>query len=88
MRQEEITPILERINRQFLAKNHLRKNNISLHCIRQEIDPKGKVNVHCSRHALIGLLGDCLEAKMHFTVSNCDPIQHTTIRQSKIPYSK
>ena len=61
----------------FLAKNHLCKNNVSLHCISQEIDPKGKVNMHCSRHALIGLLGllgHCPEAKTHFTVSNCDPI--------------
>ena len=41
-----------------------------MHCISQEIDPKGKVNMHCSRHALIGLFGHCPEAKTHFTVSN------------------
>ena len=50
--------------------------------------PKGKVNMHCSRHALIGLFGHCPEAKTYFTVSNHDPIQQTTIRQSKIPCSK
>ena len=38
-----------------------------MHCISQEIDPKGKVSMHCSRHALIGLLGHCPEAKTHFT---------------------
>ena len=32
--------------------------------------PKGKVNMHCSRHTLIGLFGHCPEAKTHFTVSN------------------
>ena len=41
-----------------------------MHYISQEIDPKGKVNMHCSRHALIGLFGHCPEAKTHFTVSN------------------
>ena len=44
-----------------------------------------------------GLLGHCPEAKTHFTVYNRDPntlivimtqIQHTTIHQSKILYSK
>ena len=56
-----------------------------MHCISQEIDPKGKVNMHCSRHALIGLLGHCPEAKTHFTVSNHDPIQQTTRGQSNFP---
>ena len=32
--------------------------------------PKGKVNMDCSRHTLIGLFGHCPEAKTHFTVSN------------------
>ena len=41
-----------------------------MHYISQEIDPKGKVNMHCSRHALIGLFGHCPEAKTHFTVLN------------------
>ena len=49
--------------RNFLVQNHLRSHNVSWHCIRQEIAPKGKVNGHSSRHALIGLFGHCPEAK-------------------------
>ena len=41
-----------------------------MHYISQETDPKGKVNMHCSRHAMIGPFGHCPEAKTHFTVSN------------------
>ena len=74
--------------RNFLAKNHLHSHNVSWHCIRQEIEPKVKVNMHCIRHMLIGLFGHCPEAKTHVTVSNRDPIQHTTIHQSRIPCSK
>ena len=57
----------------FLAKNHLLKNNVSLHCI-ASARAKGQ-----------GLLGHCPEAKTHFTVSNRDPIQHTTRGQSNFP---
>ena len=56
--------------RNFLAKNHLRRHNISWHCIRQEIAPKGKVNVHSSRHTLIGLFGHCPEAKLVHSVES------------------
>ena len=60
--------------------------NVMFHALHRPGNrPKGKVNMDCSRHALIGLFGHCPEAKTDFTVSNHDPIQHTTRRQSKIP---
>ena len=55
---------------QFFAKTSSVQTQCYMHYISQEIDPKGKVNMHCSRHALIGLFGHCPEAKTHFTVLN------------------
>ena len=48
---------------QFLAKNHLRRQDLSFHCI----------SIASARAKGQGLLGHCPEAKTHFTVSNRDP---------------
>ena len=64
----------------------MHSHNVSSHCIRQEIAQKVNVNMHCSRHVLIGLFGHCPEAKTHVTVLN--PIQDTTRGQSNFPLSK
>ena len=45
---------------QFLAQNHLRRQDISLHCI----------SIASARAKGQGLLGHCPEAKTYFTVSN------------------
>ena len=65
----------------LFTKNHMRSHNVSWHCIRQEIAPKGKVNGHSSRHALIGLFGHCPEAK---TSAQCR-IQSTDLTLARSP---
>ena len=50
------------------------------HCISQEIDPKVSVNVHCIRHALIGLFWSLSRSKTH---SQCRI--HSRFKRFKMP---
>ena len=56
----------------FLAKNHLCKHNVSLHCIRQEIDPKGNNNIQILSICLYTLDLEPKSSRSLRTLLQCD----------------